>query len=254
MVDYTVIIQARMSSTRLPGKVLKTVQGNPILEHLICRLNQSEYIDKVIVATSTHQTDDKIETFCSEKQYSFFRGDLDDVLKRFYECSLRFPSKYYIRITADCPLHDINLIDKAILHFKNNNLDYLTNTNPPSFPDGLDFWIFTNQLLHEAHIKAIRSSEREHVTLFLNNNFNKYKAYNLISDKDLEHLRWTVDTPKDFELIKRIFDFLYPSNPHFLTEDILKLIESKPILSTLNKDSERDEGLMKSLSEEKDLI
>lgn len=240
------ILQARMSSSRLPGKVLLPVAGIPILIQQVRRLKRSQKLDKLVVATSTHPEDDAIADLCASEKIACFRGDLNDVLDRFYQTAKIFNPKAIVRLTGDCPLADPDLIDELITFYHNGEFDYASNTIQPSFPDGLDAEILSYDALEKAWKNSKLSSEREHVTLYHRNHPSEFRLGNFQSKKNLSFLRWTVDEVKDLELIRIIYENLYPLNANFTTDDILSFLERNPELKTMNKQYERNEGLKKS--------
>lgn len=242
------IIQARMSATRLPGKVLKKVQGVTLLEYEINRVRQAKKIDKIVVATSNRKIDNKIEKECKKIGIDCFRGSEDDVLDRYYQCFSQYPEyKNIIRITGDCPLIDPVVIDEVIAFFENNNFDYVSNTIKEIFPDGMDVEVFTKHVLKQVAQQAKLSSEREHVTQYIMKN-KRFKKGNLSAEYDWSHFRLTVDDPKDFEVIK----FLIKSSK--LTAgylDYISLLTKHPEIMFKNMHITRNEGLLKSLKEDK---
>ena len=244
------IIQARMGSTRLPGKVLMNLSGKPVLEHVIDRLNQSNYINQIIVATSYEDGNEGIVDLCDLKKVFCFKGSEDDVLDRFYQACKNFNvglDDIVIRITADCPLIDYEIVDKTIkLHLDENN-DYTSNTMPCTYPDGLDCEVFNFEVLDNAWKNANLSSEREHVTLYIRNHPEMFKLGGLTNDIDYSDLRWTLDEKEDYILINEIYENLYSSNEFFKMDEILQLLEDKPELNDINSFIMRNEGLEKSL-------
>jgi spore coat polysaccharide biosynthesis protein SpsF len=243
------IVQARFSSTRLPGKVLMPILGQPMLGRQLERIRQCSVIDKTVVATSCDATDDAIESFCNAISIECFRGNLIDVLDRFYRAALSVNGvDHVVRITGDCPLVDPKLIDAVTRLHLEHGYDYTTNTNPPTFPDGLDVEVMKFSALEAAWHKASKPSEREHVTPYVRQNSGLFKLGNLESPMDLSHLRWTVDEPQDFELVSQIYQLLYPRKETFSTEDILQLLVQMPELLDKNNQFTRNEGYMKSLS------
>ncbi|MEC5388122.1 glycosyltransferase family protein [Uliginosibacterium sp. H3] len=245
------ILQARMSSSRLPNKVLLPLFGEPMLARQIERLRRATSIDHLIVATSAAATDDPIAEQCEKLGAVCYRGSLDDVLDRFEQAARPHAPKHVLRLTADCPLTDPNLIDQLVARHIESRADYTTNANPPSFPDGLDAEIMRYAVLHIAWREAQRKSEREHVTLYIASNPDRFIIETLRSETDLSALRWTVDEKDDLALVERIYAALYPRNPAFTTQDILHLLEDQPELRTLNTSHRRNEGLEKSLAQEK---
>lgn len=251
--EIIAVIQARFSSSRLPGKVLKNILGKPMLQHQIERIQRCKNISKIIVATSTQLEDDKIENLCQQLNISCFRGDLNDVLDRFYQVNKLEQAKHIVRLTADCPLLDPVIIDKVITTHLNQNSDYTSNCSPATFPDGLDVEIFTHKALNQSWQEAQKPSEREHVTQYMRNHPELFSLNNVSNDIDYSHLRWTVDESEDFELITEIFKSLYPVSAHFCFNDILTLIKAQPQLSLINQKYTRNEGLAKSINSDKEL-
>jgi len=243
------ILQARFSSSRLPGKALKPILGKAMLLHQIERIQHSQMIDKLVVATSTNPSDDNIEKMCLNNNIEVFRGDLDNVLDRFYQCARLYSPKYIVRLTGDCPLTDWKTIDKVVQHCSEGGFDYIKTSE--KFPDGLDVGIMTALALKIAWKNAKLPSEMEHVTQYIGKNPNLFKNGEYDCDQDLSHHRWTVDEPEDFILVKSIYKALYQKNPLFLTNDILELFQEQPDLTIINNSFTRNEGLKKSLQEDK---
>lgn len=244
------VLQARMSSSRLPGKVLKTLCGKPMLWHQIERVNRSCLIDKLIVATSDDESDDVIESLCNDMKVACYRGDLDNVLERFYRAVEHEYADYIVRLTGDCPLADYEVIDEVIKHCIKNNFDYSTNALDSTFPDGLDVEVFRFQCLSEAHAEANLPSQLEHVTPFIHQQPERYRLGNYIGEKDLSWMRWTVDEKEDFEFVRRIYEALYNKNPGFLMKDILVFLERNPALLEINNSFQRNEGYKQSVLED----
>lgn len=201
--NITAIIQARMLSTRLPGKVLKQISDKTLLEILVIRLKKSEKLSQILVATSDHNSDDVIVDECRRLQVSSFRGSQEDVLGRFAHAAEFTNSDVVVRITADCPLVDPRLVDEMIEKFMGLDYDYVSNTNPPSYPDGFDIEIFTRSILSRAHREATDAFDREHVTTWIKRNAEK--TLNVSGSEDLSHLRITVDEQVDLDLLNKLF-------------------------------------------------
>lgn len=253
------IIQARMSSTRLPDKVLKRVMDKPLLELLLERVQRSQYIDKIIVATSTATEDEKIAQLCVRLGVECFRGNLDDVLDRFYQAALTVKPQYVIRLTADCPLIDPSIVDSVIKEYLRGSVDYVSNTLRPTYPDGLDAEVFSFSALEQAWKEAKLPSEREHVTPYIwkNSDFKNGKTFrsrNVSHRVDLSSYRWTVDEPADFEFVRNVYEALYPSKPNFDSSDILAYLIDHPEINALNKQYTRNEGLQKSFEEDRKIM
>ena len=238
-----------MSSTRLPGKTLKKIGDKPMLWYLVERLKNSKKIDKIVIATSDHADDYAIEEFCHEIKLDCFRGDLEDVLKRFSDCVRKYPEyKTIVRVTGDCPLIDPEVVDKLIEVFENEeNVDYVSNVLKETYPDGIDAEVFSQESLLESNREAELRSEREHVTLYIRNN-PKYKKVNVENEENLSRFRLTVDNPEDFEVI----DFLitnYGYKAGF--KDYCDRLSENPEVMAKNAKIVRNEGLLKSLKEDK---
>ena len=245
------IIQARISSTRLPGKVLKKVEGKTVLEHVIDRAKAVKNINDVVVATTVKKEDLEIVKLCANLGISVFCGSEDDVLDRYYQVARLFKSNHIVRITSDCPLIDPLIIDKVIgLYFK-KEADYATNTMPETYPDGLDTEVFSFKTLKIAWENAKFTSEREHVTPYIRKNPNIFKLVNLKCNSDLKNKRWTIDEPKDFEFIKIIYKNLYHKNALFGMKAILNFLKKYPEIEEINKNIIRNEGYLKSLKKDK---
>ncbi|NWF37922.1 NTP transferase domain-containing protein [Mariprofundus sp. NF] len=242
------ILQARLSSTRLPNKVLLPLFGKPMLVRQIERVMRSNRIDQLVVATSDGASDDAIETLCDSLNISCFRGSLDDVLDRFYQATVMQGPDHVVRLTGDCPLADPDVIDGVIqMHLLNQN-DYTSNCIHPTFPDGLDVEVIRYEALKEAWSNAELKSQREHVTPYIYQHPERFKISNYYhSGENLSHLRWTVDEARDFELVTEIYQRLYPEKPEFNMHDVLELLEEHPVLKAINTHIERNEGYQKSL-------
>ncbi len=258
MIEVLVILQARMSSSRLPGKVLKLLQGKPMLEHQLLRISRMKTPHHLVVATSDAVEDNEINSLCNELNISCYRGALDDVLGRYYHAATDNNKhgniKHIVRLTGDCPLIESDVIDNVITHYMNQQVDYCSNCCPPTFPDGLDVEVLSLNALKTAYKKAEKASEREHVTPFIRNNPKQFSQTNYANEEDLSHFRWTVDEAVDFELVSKIYQALYPNKPAFNLADILALIVKKPELAMLNNKIARNEGLIKSEREDQKFI
>ncbi len=241
------IVQARLSSTRLPGKVLKPILGKPMLWHMLDRLKNSRLIDKLIAATSNRPDDTELAEACEQYGIDCFRGSLNDVLDRFYHASRSLSAETVVRLTGDCPLIDVDVVDRVIDLFQSSPCDYATNTNPPTFPDGLDVEVISMTALETVWHEANLPSEREHVTPYIRKHPDRFRCLNLTHETDLSGMRWTVDEPEDFELVTKLYEALYPDNPDFNMRDVVQYLKLHPELSALNMGFERNEGLSRSL-------
>ena len=223
-----VIIQARMNSVRLPGKVLMPINERPMLDYMIERLSSASEIDDFVIATSTEPSDDPIEEFCKENNFNYYRGNLNDVLDRFYCASKTSDASIIIRLTGDCPLVDPNIIDMMLRIFKKNKYDYIANTAPPegiTFPEGMDVEIFSKAALEKAWIEAKKPSEREHVTFYFWKNNDLFSIFRHNLSQDLSKYRLTVDYPEDFELVKKIIEHFGESIPKTDLYQIIEFLE-----------------------------
>lgn len=242
------ILQARCSSSRLPGKVLKPILGQPMLARHLERLARSRRIDQLVVATSTENSDDALAELCQHQGVAFTRGALDDVLDRFYRAAVPLAPEHVVRLTGDCPLADPEVIDACIDYHLSGNFDYTTNALQPTFPDGLDVEVMRFSCLQEAWREATLQSEREHVTPFIHQRPERYRIGHFKQPENLSWLRWTVDEPADFQVVDAIYQALYPTNPAFTTADILDYLAAHPAIANLNIDTPRNEGYLKSLA------
>lgn len=236
------LIQARMGSVRLPNKVMKLVNGKPLISYLLNRVSKAQFIDKVVVATSTNPNNDPLVSYVKSIGFDSFRGDEQDVLSRFYEAAKLFGATVILRITADCPLVDPLIIDNLISDFKYHNVDYATNTLPPTYPDGLDVEVLSFRALEQAYYEAKAPNEREHVTPYIRYS-GKFKIYNRVNDVDYSDKRWTVDEPEDFEVVRNIFDHFHP-DIFFSWERIIEAEKVKSSLFEKNKGITRNEGAL----------
>lgn len=241
------ILQARISSTRLPGKVLMPILGQPMLLRQIERVRRCVEIDRLLVATSTDPSDDPLAGLCLDSGIECIRGSLNNVLERFIQAARPVNPDVVVRLTGDCPLADPALIDAVIRRFLERNDDYLSNCIPPTYPDGLDVEVMRFSCLEEAHREAVLPSHREHVTLFIRRQPDRYRLGNYEDVVDRSHMRWTVDEMQDFEFVRNVYEALYPNKPDFTTRDILELLEREPRLLSINSQFKRGEGGKKSL-------
>lgn len=245
------VVQARVSSSRLPGKVLLPILGKPMLQLHLERLRRMKMADELIVATSDGVSDDPLAGLCRQLGVSCFRGSLEDVLDRFYQAAREHRPSHVVRLTGDCPLADPALIDDIVRYHVEGGYDYTSNTITPTYPDGLDAEVIRFDCLETAWREARPASQREHVTPFIWSQPDRFKLANYENEEDLSDLRWTVDEPEDFELIEMIYRELYPDKPDFDRADVLRLVRSKPELQDINQGFARNEGLAKSLKQDK---
>jgi spore coat polysaccharide biosynthesis protein SpsF len=244
------VVQARSASTRLPGKVMLPILGKPMIFHLLDRLSYCHLIDRVVVATTDTPADDALAEQLRQAGTFVFRGSENDVLDRFYRCSLTYKPDVIVRVTADDPLKDPGVIDSAIRELREDPaLDYCSNTIKPTFPEGIDIEAFRFSALERAHREAKAPAEREHVTPYIWNHKEAFSVKNMVYSENLSSWRLTVDKPADFELISRIFAELYPGNPRFSLADVVDFLKNNPELLQLNAGTIRNEGYLKSLKE-----
>ena len=236
------ILQARMSSTRLPGKVLLPILGRPMLGRQLERLKHSIAIDELVVATSVYQSDDGIAALCAKEDVACFRGSLNDVLDRFVCCARIYKASHIVRLTGDCPLIDPELVDALVQFYLGQQVDYASNCRPPTLPDGLDAEIFTMEALESASREANDPFSREHVVPFILNQPKRFSTANWEAKENLSHLRWTVDEQEDFDFVARVYEALYLDNPSFGFEDVLTLVRCQPELAQLNSHHKRNQG------------
>ncbi|MFC1667054.1 cytidylyltransferase domain-containing protein [Candidatus Omnitrophota bacterium] len=235
------VIQARMSSTRLPGKVLKELpygSGITVLEQIIDRLKKSKRLDDIVVATSTKKDDDEIVRIAKRKKVKYLKGSLDNVLSRYYLASKKYHLDLIVRITGDCPCVDPALIDSFIkIHIK-KRADYTSNTVKRSYPRGLDVEVFNFSALEKAHRNAGRDYEREHVTPYFYKNPRLFKIVNVKSPRAVygPDIRITLDTEEDYTLLSLVYGYLYRKNRVFTTKEIASLFKKKPLLKLVNKE------------------
>ncbi len=235
-IKTVIIVQARMTSTRLPGKVMKEVLGKPLLEYQIERLRQVRLADELVIATTTNDTDQPIVELCERLGVAYYRGSEEDVLSRYYEAATKFGADVVVRVTSDCPLIDPGVMDEVISLYINNQgkYDYVSNTLERTYPRGLDTEVFSMTALGKAYKEARKQPEREHVTLLMYRRPKQFQLANFRSSVDYSHHRWTVDTPEDFEFINLILQELYPVNNRFTWLDVLNLLDQNPEWKEIN--------------------
>jgi glutamate-1-semialdehyde aminotransferase/spore coat polysaccharide biosynthesis protein SpsF (cytidylyltransferase family)/predicted dehydrogenase len=243
------IIQARMGSSRLPGKSLAEIEKRPMLWHVIQRVRRARLVDRVVVATSIASADDAIENMCRENGVPCYRGSENDVLDRFYHAARAEKAGQVVRITADCPLIDPEVIDLVVRRFQRGDLDYASNSMVRTYPDGLDTEICSFSALERAWHEATKTSEREHVTPYLRS--EKFRTANVEngSTSMYLHYRWTVDETEDLEFIRAVYK-AFRERESFGMKDVLELIERNPGLEKMNSDIVSNVGYYKSLFEE----
>lgn len=247
------IIQARMGSTRLPGKVLKPLAGHPMLWHITDRVKAAKGVDAVVIATSIRPENDVIREFCAKEKLHCHSGSEDDVLDRFYHAAKNQNARTVLRLTADCPLADPDLIGRLVAGFHAGKYDHFSvatgagsvHETQPRFPDGLDCEVFAFPALERAWREATKQTDREHVTPYIWRQGSIFKLGKLFADRDFSKLRLTVDRPEDFAVITQIYAALYRPDRHFILKDVLGFIAKNPNLQSLNESGIGHEGYEK---------
>jgi glutamate-1-semialdehyde aminotransferase/spore coat polysaccharide biosynthesis protein SpsF (cytidylyltransferase family) len=235
------IVQARMGSSRLPGKVMKEVNGKPLIGHLLARVSRSNLLQKIVLATSTSYLNDPLCEYVATLGIDVFRGEENDVLDRFYQTAINFQAETIVRLTGDCPLLDAAIIDKIIQYHIQNPCDYTSNIAPPTYPDGLDTEVMTFSSLERAWRDAKKSYEREHVTPYIRES-GKFVLNNVQNAVDLSAERWTVDEIGDFIVVKNIIESLSPHGEYFGMDDVLNFKRSHSDMFLANQMIMRNEG------------
>lgn len=238
------IIQARMGSTRLPGKILKDILGKPMLWHVVERCRASKRLHNVVVATTVNSEDDAVKKFCSEHSIPCFRGSADDVLERYYRAAGTFGADTIVRVTGDCPLIDPHVIDACVEAFGKGTYDYISNINPGprTFPRGLDTEVFSFAALARAHRNAHEAHEREHVTPYMwENKEGTYRIGPTVTADDdyAANYRLTVDYPEDFMLVSTLYEFFDKNGKEVHIPEIIKFLNAHPEISNLNATHEQ---------------
>jgi len=235
MNDIVAIVQARMGSSRLPGKVLMNLIGQPMLFHEIARISRSKRISRIVIATTTSEKDDEIVRACKSYGWNFFRGCEQDVLDRYYQAAKETDADFVVRLTSDCPLIEPVVIDKVIDTFLESSprVDYASNFIPDRrFPRGLDTEIMSFPALERSWKEDRNPAFREHVTQYILRNPDKFRITGITNPRDLSHLRWTVDTKEDFLLVNAIYTYF--GHNQFTCKDVLDLLIRRPELLLIN--------------------
>lgn len=237
MSGVVAIVQARLGSTRLPGKVLLDLAGKPMLVRCVERIQRAKEIDDVVIATTINPADDKIISLCQEYGWDFFRGNENDVLDRYYRTALEYNAKTIVRITSDCPLIEPTIVDQLIEKFSTlePNIDYVSNIFPlRTYPRGLDTEVMSFSALERCWKEDTNPAYREHVTLYIRNNPDMFRIREVNIEQDLSSFRWTVDTPEDFNFVSQVYQYLGENT--FSYKDILELLQKHPELLEINKE------------------
>lgn len=245
------IIQARIGSKRLPKKILKKLDEKTVLDYVIQQTSKSKKIKKMIIATTNLEEDNIIEDFCAKKYIECFRGSVDDVLDRHYQCAKKYSFDPIVRVTSDNPIVDPEIIDLAIEKFQKGQFDMVTTCNKRSYPYGISVEVFSFKALKKSWEKSRLSSEREHVVLYIQNKKNNFKIFNLVNDINLTYINCTVDNEADFQLVKKVVSVI--KERPILMKHLVKLFKEKPELLEINKDSDPYEGHKKSFEKDSDI-
>jgi spore coat polysaccharide biosynthesis protein SpsF len=233
--NVVAIVQARMGSTRLPGKVLLKIKDRYVLDYVIDRLRLCKKLDNIVLATTTSKEDDVLEKYAISKCINYYRGSQEDVLSRYFYAAKKFNADIIVRITSDCPLIDPEIVDKTITKHVKTKADYTTNTIERTFPRGLDVEVFNYEVLQYSFKNAKERYQHEHVTPYIIENVDKFKIVNLELDDNQKRpdIRVTLDTKEDYKLISKIINSF--DNIYFKTKDLINLLDKNPNLLKINK-------------------
>lgn len=241
------IVQARLGSSRLPGKVIADLNGIPLLGHVLQRAKRISGVHQVVLATTSNIIDKQLLEIGERFEVYGFAGSENDVLDRVYQAAVQYRADVIIRMTADCPLIDPGVSSLVLDRFLLGDVDYVSNTNPPTYPDGLDTEVFSFQALAKTWREASLQSEREHVTPYIWKNPDQFRLANITGSHDYSHLRWVVDEPADLEAVRYIYSQLGKSTSAFSWLEVLKLYDADSELLSINKNIARNEGYVQSL-------
>jgi len=235
IMNIVAIVQARMGSTRLPGKVMMDLLGEPVLVRDINRLRRSQLLDVIVIATTTQPADDQIVSLCKDHGWPYFRGDENDVLDRYYQTAQAFDADVIVRITSDCPMIDPEVVDRVIRVFLDfPGVDYVSNTLPPrTFPRGLDTEVMTFEALEKAWTEDKDPKLREHVTPYIYRNSKKFQIHGVVNETDLSSYRWTLDTPEDLAFIRTVYENF--GNDYFSWKEVLHYLDKNPEIVKINQ-------------------
>jgi len=230
------------------------ILGEPMILHQLRRIKRSQLIDDIILCTSAESSDDGLAKVCSGAGYRVFRGSLNDVLDRFVSCLDGEVCDQVVRLTGDCPLTDPAVIDKTIQKHLEKDVDYTSNSLPPTYPDGLDVEVFKITALLRAWKEAVLPSHREHATPYIYSHPELFELQNVEATDDFSYMRWTVDEPVDFEFVTQVFEHLYPLNTTFGMGDVLEFLKDRSDIVSINSGIARNEGLKKSKLADEDFL
>ena len=251
MKNVIALIQARTGARRLRNKVLLDLCGTTVLEHVVNRVSRAKTVDEVVVVTTIRKEDLKIIELMSRKGIRVLCGSEDDVLDRYYQAARLLNAQHIVRITADCPVIDADVIDQVVNCYFKCKADYCSNALSQTFPDGMDVEVFSFEALAKAWKNAKLSSQREHVTPYIRNNRRLFKVVAFDNPSNLGAHRWTLDEKKDYMFLKKLFNGLYRKNIYFGMNDILEFLEKNPKLVNINAAITRNEGYIRSLRNDK---
>jgi spore coat polysaccharide biosynthesis protein SpsF len=238
---FIATIEARMTSSRLPGKVLLQASGIPLLEHLVNRLRAVQSIDGIVLATTTNDSDDPLEEFARQMNINCFRGSELDVMERVIRAASSVNADVIVEITGDCPIIDSEIVEQAIRIYKYNNADYVSNAIIRSFPDGMDVQVFSLDTLVKSFQMTNNPLDHEHVTLHIRNNPEIFNHINLIAPPEMHwpELGLTLDEISDYNLLKFIIEYFEKINPKFTCLDVVRFLRNRPDLVKINSDIKR---------------
>ena len=234
MIRVGAIIQARNRSTRLPGKVMRDVMGEPVIMHVVRRVRSAALVDDVLVATTDHPSDDAMALWLEGRGVRVFRGDMNDVLGRYYAAARAVDVRHVVRITADCPLIDGKVIDEVVRSYQDSGADYACNILKRTFPDGQDAEVFSFAVLERAWREAVEPREREHVTVYMRQHPELFRLHNIEHVPDWGRKRWTLDYEEDFVMIEAVFRHFTARRISFGMEEIAQYLSTRPDLEALN--------------------
>ena len=243
------VVQARLGSTRLPGKALLTIAGRPMLSHVLARARAVPGVDRTVLATTASSEDEALVQLAQGEGVPSVRGSVEDVLDRFHSALRAHPADAIVRVTADCPLLDPEVSGLVVRDYlaHRDEADYVSNIEPPTYPDGLDTEVVSAAALERAWREARLPSDREHVTTYMRDKRNGYRVRNVVHGEDLSAHRWTVDEPRDLEFVRAVYAELAPDGRRiFGMREVLDLLQRRPELSMLNAGIARNEGLLRS--------
>jgi spore coat polysaccharide biosynthesis protein SpsF (cytidylyltransferase family) len=248
-------IQVRMDSTRLPGKALVEVEGRPLLWHIVNRLRFTRSVDQIVIATSREPDDAPIRDFASKHSIPCYGGSKLDLIGRIYNSALYAEAHALVRITGDCPLTDPGVVDEMVHVFLNrsDDVDYITNDMPPTYPDGLDVEVYSVATLKRLHDEITDPFFREWFPLYLKDHKKSFRSHNVNCLEDLSSLRWTVDYEEDLLFVREVYRRLYRDRKIFTMKDVLELIKAEPEIAEINKNHTRNEGSAIALASEKEM-